>query len=412
MAKGKGRLYNCDRIAGTFPSKLCAWSGNEVNAIGGPSRGPIFVGGESRHHQRVLGSRHVNWKGPESRSGIVSLVCPGRRPQLHAGQPSRRTPPSWCRALMAGLRDLSDSATRALLTWLRPASAASASRRCATTTGVTSARSLTRRAPRAARPIPPSGTFYMQDGSPLTRLAPTHAGPNGDVDGDSVLNVDDNCPTQANPTRPTPTRRRGRRLPVRGGRPPPRPSRPVGQPDPAWLADRQPGAVRARAVNERSPVPLKELVIRYWYSNEGTRIQQFFVDASPLGLQSLTGTFVRTPSNTPAPTPTSTSGSPPARSSTRARRSGPVRQVPARADFTNYDERDDYSRQGIAAKVKARAPGVELLSGGIGLWGNPPRAGLLQRRPRLAGHRAARGLRRGRRRCATRPADATAAPDW
>jgi hypothetical protein len=51
---------------------------------------------------------------------------------------------------------------------------------------------------------------------------------------------------------------------------------------------------------------------------------------------------------------------------------GPLQVRFTRADFTNYDERDDYSRKGIADEVKARAPGVELLNNGTGLWGKPP----------------------------------------
>ena len=113
-------------------------------------------------------------------------------------------------------------------------------------------------------------------------------------------------------------------------------------------------------------------MIRYWYTNEGTRLQQFFVDASPLGLQSLTGTFVRTPLEYTGANSYVDIGFASSAVLDPGATLGPLVVRFARADFTNYDERDDYSRQGIAAEVKARAPGVELLSGGIGLWGKPP----------------------------------------
>ena len=367
------RQYNCDEIAGTFPAKLCAFSGNEVNTIGGPSRGPIVVGGSLATVNEFWDPVSQSWSGADSRSGIVSLVCPDGDLTCLAGAFTLNAA-FLVPGLIAGLQDLNDPAAQSLLSWLQTGLGGLGLAPLRNNDWGDFGESLTKPRAESRRPVPPAGTFYMFDGDPLARLAPHHAGPTDDSDHDGVPNATDNCPTQANPTQT--------------------------DSDGDGVGDTCQCAAAARSATDfgvavnltprgsstdnqvrpefeivnvsASPVALKDLTIRYWYSNEGTRIQQFYVDYSPLGSQSLTGTFVRTPleygganSYVDVKFDTSSVLDPGATI-------GPLQVRFTRADFTNYDERDDYSRKGIADEVKARAPGVELLNNGTGLWGKPP----------------------------------------
>ena len=373
LSKGNGRFYNCDEIAGTFPAKLCTGAGNEVNAIGGPSRGPIFVGGDLATINEFWNPVTSKWEGPESRSGIVSLVCPDGDTTCQLGAFAANAA-FLVPGVIAGLQDLSDPAAHSLLTWLQTGVGGFALAPLRNNDWGDFGESLTRPRAESRRPIPPSGTFYMQDGSPLTRLAPTHAGPNADSDLDGVLNVADNCPTQANPDQADADNDGVGDVCqcAAAGRAPAELGVSVNLTPRGSLTDNQVRLELELANGTGAPVSLKELVIRYWYSNEGTRIQQFFVDASPLGLQSLTGTFVRTPLEYTGANSYVDIGFASDTVLDAGATLGPLKVRFARADFTNYDERDDYSRQGIAAEVKARAPGVEVLRDGSGIWGKPP----------------------------------------
>jgi len=118
-------------------------------------------------------------------------------------------------------------------------------------------------------------------------------------------------------------------------------------------------------------VPLTELTVRYWFS-EGTTAEMFFCDYAKIGQTSITGRFEAL--TTPRPLADhflelgflAAAGSLAGSSET-----GEIQARCQKADYSPYDEADDYSFDPSVAAY-ADAPRVTLYRQGVLVWGTEP----------------------------------------
>ncbi len=123
-----------------------------------------------------------------------------------------------------------------------------------------------------------------------------------------------------------------------------------------------------------SAVPLSELTIRYWFTREGTQDQNFWCDYSAIqgSCGSLNGTFVQVSPARPGAnfyleiSFTAAAGSIPARG-----QSGEIQTRLAKADWSNYNETDDYSFDPTKTSF-ADWTHVTLYRNGVLVWGTEP----------------------------------------
>ncbi len=87
-------------------------------------------------------------------------------------------------------------------------------------------------------------------------------------------------------------------------------------------------------------VPLSEVTLRYWYTNEGLRPQQFHCDYAFLGCGNVGGTFGQSSAAIDYLEVTFTAG---AGSLAAGADSGPIQLRFHKDDWSNYDENDDYA---------------------------------------------------------------------
>jgi hypothetical protein len=197
----------------------------------------------------------------------------------------------------------------------------------------------------------------------------------GDVDRDGIKNVRDNCPGMANPDQ--------------------KDSDGNGVGDVCQCADLAatgPAAQALKAQYRRGdtqpndnqikpqlkvfntttlPIPLQEVTVRYWYTNEGTSSQQFFVDFAALGNGNVTGKFVRPPllaggSNSYLEIGFTTA----AGTLAPGANTGEIQTRFNRTDFTNFIETDDYSYGTQANYIDSTK--VTVYRAGKLLWGKEP----------------------------------------
>jgi len=92
-------------------------------------------------------------------------------------------------------------------------------------------------------------------------------------------------------------------------------------------------------------IPLHEITMRYWYTNEGTQNQQFWVDYAQLGSQNVTGTFgaVLSPLRVNADTYVDVGFLGQAGSLAPASTSGPIQLRINHQDWSPFDESNDHS---------------------------------------------------------------------
>ena len=118
-------------------------------------------------------------------------------------------------------------------------------------------------------------------------------------------------------------------------------------------------------------IPLRELTVRYWYTNEGTSAQQFFVDFAAIGNGNVTGRFVR---------PTLLAGlsdsyleigfTPAAGALAVGGNTGEIQTRFNHVDFANYAESNDYSHGTQTTYVDSSK--VTIYRGGRLVWGKEP----------------------------------------
>ncbi len=123
-----------------------------------------------------------------------------------------------------------------------------------------------------------------------------------------------------------------------------------------------------------SDVPLSELKIRYWFTREGAQNQNFWCDYSAIsgGCGNLSGTFVPVSPARPGAdfyleiSFTAAAGSIPARG-----QSGEIQTRLAKADWSNYNETNDYSFDPTKTTF-ADWTHVTLYRNGVRVWGTEP----------------------------------------
>jgi Cellulose binding domain len=120
-----------------------------------------------------------------------------------------------------------------------------------------------------------------------------------------------------------------------------------------------------------TPLALSDLTIRYWYTNGGTRVQNFFVDFSSVGTANVLGNFAFAPVDRQGGdsyldvTFTRSAGT-----LQPGQQTGPIQVRFARSDFSNYNQADDYSF--VHGSAFADNANVTVYQRGVLVWGKEP----------------------------------------
>jgi endoglucanase len=123
-----------------------------------------------------------------------------------------------------------------------------------------------------------------------------------------------------------------------------------------------------------SPVPLRELTLRYWFTAEGAQAQSYWCDWAAVGCARVTGRIVHLAAPRPgADSYLEVGFAGDAGSLSPAAATGEIQSRLAKSDWSSYDERDDYSFTGASSGF-ADAPRVTLHRNGKVVWGSEPPA--------------------------------------
>jgi len=124
--------------------------------------------------------------------------------------------------------------------------------------------------------------------------------------------------------------------------------------------------------NGSSSVPLSELTLRYWYTRDSNRPQNFFCDWAQLDCANITGNFVELSNPVDsADTYLEVSFGAGAGSLGAGANSGEIQLRLAQDDWSNYDERNDYSAD-LTKLAFADWSRVTLYRNGTLIWGAEP----------------------------------------
>lgn len=119
-------------------------------------------------------------------------------------------------------------------------------------------------------------------------------------------------------------------------------------------------------------VPLSELTLRYWYTIDGDKPQQFHCDYAQVGGSNISGRLVKLDeARSGADYYLELSFSPAAGSIAAGGNSGEIQTRINKTDWTNYNERDDYSYDGSKASF-TDWDRVTLYRNGTLVWGTEP----------------------------------------
>ncbi|MEC0331698.1 endo-1,4-beta-xylanase [Paenibacillus macerans] len=128
-----------------------------------------------------------------------------------------------------------------------------------------------------------------------------------------------------------------------------------------------------RIVNQsEEAVPLSELTLRYWYTIDGDKPQQFHCDYAQIGGSNISGSLVKLDeARSGADYYLELSFSPAAGSIAAGGNSGEIQTRINKTDWTNYNERDDYSYDGSKTSF-TDWDRVTLYRNGTLVWGIEP----------------------------------------
>lgn len=209
-------------------------------------------------------------------------------------------------------------------------------------------------------------------------LTSTGLPPDGDADTDGVPNAFDNCPLMANPDqKDSDTDGQGDVCFCAGL------TSSAGTADGALLLYRD-GDHATSSDNQIKPhlqvintgtdwIELSELTLRYWYTNEGTRDQQMWVDYAALGADKVRGNFFRpvmlregANSYLEVGFTADTGGIGPGEST------GELQLRFSTIDWNAYDETDDYSYD-VSKQTYSEWSRVTVYRNGQLVWGKEPK---------------------------------------
>ena len=117
-------------------------------------------------------------------------------------------------------------------------------------------------------------------------------------------------------------------------------------------------------------VPMSELTIRYWYTNDGNQPQVYNCDHASRGCSNISASFVSIPAVTGANTYLQLSFSAGAGSLAPGQQSGEI-QTPAQPELEQYNEANDYSFDPTKTAF-ADWTRVTLYRNGTLVWGTEP----------------------------------------
>src|SRR5262245_64791888 len=118
-------------------------------------------------------------------------------------------------------------------------------------------------------------------------------------------------------------------------------------------------------------VPLSELTIRYWYTNDGSQPQVYDCDFASRGCSNISASFVSIPAVTGANTYFQLSFSAGAGSLTPGQQSGEIQTRLHSQNWSNYTEGNDYSYDATKTSF-ADWTRVTLYRNGTLVWGTEP----------------------------------------
>src|SRR6266545_2449489 len=121
-------------------------------------------------------------------------------------------------------------------------------------------------------------------------------------------------------------------------------------------------------------VPLSELTIRYWYTNDGSQPQVYDCDFASRGCSNISASFVSIPAVTGANTYLQLSFSAGAESLTPGQQSGEIQARLHSQNWSNYTEGNDYSYDATKTSF-ADWTRVTLYRNGTLVWGTEPIGG-------------------------------------
>src|SRR5262249_54752990 len=121
-------------------------------------------------------------------------------------------------------------------------------------------------------------------------------------------------------------------------------------------------------------VPLSELTIRYWYTNDGSQPQVYDCDFASRGCSNISASFVSIPAVTRANTYLQLSFSAGAGSLTPGQQSGEIQTRLHSQNWSNYTEGNDYSYDATKTSF-ADWTRVTLYRNGTLVWGTEPAGG-------------------------------------
>jgi hypothetical protein len=197
-----------------------------------------------------------------------------------------------------------------------------------------------------------------------------------DSDGDGIGNVHDNCPSVANADQKD-TDGNGVGDACQCAAIAAAPPAAIGikaqyhQGDHNAVTDNQVKPFFELVNTSTGAIPLKDITVRYWYTNGGTSAQQFFVDYALIGAANVTGRFAR-PALLAGGSDSYlevgfTAG---AGSLAPGANTGEIQTRFNRVDFTNYNESDDYSYGSQSTYIDWTK--VTVYRGGVLVWGKEP----------------------------------------
>jgi hypothetical protein len=200
----------------------------------------------------------------------------------------------------------------------------------------------------------------------------------GDADHDGIVNAKDNCPGVANPDQKDSD---GDSIGDACQCADANSSAPVRRDVKLVYRDAGHGAVSDNAVQPDiqiqnvtgAPIPLSELTVRYWYTNGGTRDQQFFVDFATIGASNVQGAFaLKHILGQGADSYLEVSFTSGAGSLQPNAQTGTIQMRFNRVDFSNYNETDDYSYNGSLQNTYGENTKITVYRRGILVWGKEP----------------------------------------